>query len=61
MAIKKVKLNYMSAVSRKPPVAKIKVSSEKMEELNRAVKEKIRQNESNYNAWRANLKDDIYR
>lgn len=61
MAIIKKKLNYMPAVSRKPPVAKVKVSSEKMEELNIAVKEKIRQNESNYNAWRANLKDDIYR
>ena len=39
--IKKVKLNYMSAVSHAPPKVKIAVSSAKMEkELDRAIKEK---------------------
>lgn len=45
MAIKKVKLNYMSAVSKTPPVKKIPVSSSRIEELNRAIRQKIRQNE----------------
>lgn len=46
MAIKKVKLNYMSAVSKTPPVEKIPVSSSRMEELDRAIRQKIRQNEA---------------
>lgn len=46
MAIKKVKLNYMSAVSKTPPVKKIPVSSSRMEELDRAIRQKIRQNEA---------------
>ena len=47
---KKVKLNYMHAVSRTPPKAKIKVSSAKMEELNKAIIEKTRQNNAVFNA-----------
>lgn len=46
MAIKRVKLNYMSAVSKTPPVQKIAVSSSRMEELDRAIRKKIRQNEA---------------
>ena len=58
---KKVKLNYMHAVSRTPPKAKIKVSSAKMEELNKAIIEKTRQNNAVFNAARDNLEDDIYK
>lgn len=46
MAIKKVKLNYMSAVSMTAPVEKIPVSSSRMEELDRAIRKKIRHNEA---------------
>ena len=59
--IKKVKLNYMSAVSRTPPKAKIKVSSAKIEELNKAIIEKTRQNNAVFNAARDSLEDDIYK
>ena len=59
--IKKVKLNYMHAVSRTPPKAKIKVSSAKMEELNKAIIEKTRQNNAVFNAARDSLEDDIYK
>lgn len=58
---KKVKLNYMHAVSRTPPKAKIKVSSAKMEELNKAIIEKTRQNNAVFNAARDSLEDDIYK
>ena len=44
MALKKVKLNYMSATTHTEPKAKNKVSSAKMEELDRSIKEKTRQN-----------------
>lgn len=60
MALKKVKLNYMSATTHKEPKAKIKVSSAKMEELDRSIKEKTRQNNSDFNVGRDNLKDNIY-
>ena len=46
MAIKRAKLNYMSAVSQTPPVRTIPVSSGCMEELDRAIRQKIRQNEA---------------
>lgn len=58
---KKVKLNYMHAVSRTPPKAKIKVSSAKIEELNKAIIEKTRQNNAVFNAARDSLEDDIYK
>lgn len=58
---KKVKLNYMHAVSRTPPKVKIKVSSAKMEELNKAIIEKTRQNNAVFNAARDSLEDDIYK
>ena len=48
MALKKVKLNYMSATTHTEPKAKIKISSTKMEELDRAIKEKTRQNNSDF-------------
>jgi len=38
------KLHYMSAVSRTKPVAKIPVNRAKMEELDRSIREKARQN-----------------
>lgn len=46
MAVKKAKLNYMSAVSQTPPVKKIPVPSSHLEELDRAISQKVRQNES---------------
>lgn len=55
--IKKVKLNYMSAVSRTSPKAQIPVSSAKMEELDRAIREKIEHNKSEYNRMRDTLED----
>lgn len=61
MSIKKVSLNYMSAVTKTRPVAKVKVSSAKLEELDYAIKGKIEQNKSSYNLAKENLKDDIYR
>ena len=45
--IKKVKLNYMSAVSRTPPKARIPVSSARMEELDKAIREKTKQIQTN--------------
>lgn len=46
MAIKKVKLNYMSAVSKTQPVETIPVSSSRLEELDCAIRQKIKQNEA---------------
>ena len=57
--IKKVKLNYISAVSHAPPKARIAVSSAKMEELDRAIRKKTSQNTNCFNMVRANFKDDI--
>ena len=57
--IKKVKLNYMSAVSHTPHKARIVVSSAKMEELDRAIREKTSQNTNCFNMARANFKDNI--
>lgn len=57
--IKKVKLNYISAVSHTPPKARIAISSAKMEELDRAIREKTSQNTNCFNMARANFKDDI--
>lgn len=50
----------MSATTHTEPKAKIKVSSTKMEELDRSIKEKARQNNSDFNVGRDNLKDNIY-
>ena len=57
--IKKVKINYMSAVSHTPPKARIPVSSAKMEELDRAIREKTGQNTDYFNMARNNFKDDV--
>ena len=57
--IKKVKLNYISAVSHTPPKAIIPVSSAKMEELDRAIREKTGQNTDYFNMARNNFKDDV--
>ena len=46
MAIKRVKLNYVSVMPYIKPVEKIPVSSSCMEELDRAIRQKIRQNEA---------------
>lgn len=48
MSIKKAKLNYMSAVSNTPPVALVAVPSSHMEELDRAIRQKVRQNEAEH-------------
>ena len=44
MKIKKVKLNYMTAVEKMPPVEKVAVSSSHIEELERDIKQKVFQN-----------------
>ena len=59
MAFKKVKLNYMSATTYTEPKAKIKVSSAKLEELDKSIREKTNQNTDCFNMARANFKDDI--
>lgn len=46
MAIKRVKLNYVSVMPDIKPVEKIPVQSSCMEELDRAIRQKIRQNEA---------------
>lgn len=46
MAIKRAKLNYMPAVPKTPPAGKIVVPSRHMEKLDRAILEKVRQNEA---------------
>lgn len=57
--IKKVGLNYMSAVSRTPPKARIPVSSTCMEELDRTIRQKTKQNTAQFNMARDNFKDDV--
>lgn len=59
MALKKVQLNYMSATTRTEPKAKLKVSSAKMEELDKAIREKTKQNNSDFNFGRDNLKNSL--
>ena len=44
MAIKKVKLNYISAVSKKQPVEKIVVPSNQLETLRRSIRQKTMRN-----------------
>ncbi len=46
MAIKRVKLNYISAVSKTPPAEKVVIPGSHMEELDRTIRQKIRQNEA---------------
>lgn len=46
MALRRVKLNYMSAVPNTPPIGKIAIPSSHMEELDRAIRQKVRQNEA---------------
>lgn len=46
MAIQRVKLNYMSAVSKTPSAGKIVIPSSHMEELDRAIRQKVMQNEA---------------
>ena len=59
--MKKVKLNYMSAVEKTEPVARVKVSSAKMAELDESIRMKIKQNESEYNRARdKNCFDSFY-
>lgn len=57
--IKKVKLNYMSAVSRTPPKARIPVSSACMEELDKTIREKTKKNTDQFNMARDNFQDDV--
>ena len=42
--MERVKLNYVSAVRKTPPVRKVPVSSCKMESLDRSICEKVRAN-----------------
>ena len=60
MSFQKAKLNYMSAVTYTEPKKRIKVSSTKMEELDRDIKEKVEKNKTEFNYGKDNLKDDIY-
>ncbi len=46
MAIKKVKLNCVSAVTKKPPAERIAVPNSHKEALGRSIKQKVRQNEA---------------
>ncbi len=46
MAIKRIKIDYLSAVSKTPPVNRIAVPSSHMEELDRAIRQKVKQNEA---------------
>lgn len=46
MAIKKVKLDYRPSVTKTLPAKKVPVSSSHMEDLDRAIKQKVRQNEA---------------
>lgn len=46
MAIKKVKLNYMPIAPEVHTISKTSVSRSKLEELDIAIKQKIKQNES---------------
>ena len=45
MAIKRIKLNYMPAVSETPPIGKITIPSGHIEALDRVIEQKIRQSE----------------
>ena len=49
----------MSAVSRTPPKARIPVSSARMEELDKAIREKTKQNTDQFNMARENFQDDV--
>lgn len=40
------RLKYMSAVPKTPPVEQVAVSSSHMEEVDKAIREKVRQNEA---------------
>ena len=44
MALKRVKLNYIQVIPNIEPKEKIKVSSAALEELDRAIQEKTKQN-----------------
>ena len=57
--IKRVKLNYMPAVSKTPPVGKITVHSSEMEKLDRSIREKCEQRADLENRARENFKDSI--
>lgn len=46
MAIKKAKLDYRPSVTKILPAEKLPVSSSHMEDLDRAIKQKVRQNEA---------------
>ncbi len=59
--IKRVKLNYVSAVPHTPPVETISIPSKDMEELGRGIKAKIEQNVNLNNKAHENFKDFIVR
>ena len=46
MAIKRVKLDYRPAVVKAPPVEEIEIPSSHMEELDRSIRQKVRQTEA---------------
>lgn len=59
--IKKVKLNYKSAVSHTPPVDRIPVPASHMEELSKSIQQKTKQNADQFNWARENFKYSIVR
>lgn len=46
MAIKRIKINYVSALPEQPPFERINVPNSHKEALGRSIKQKVRQNES---------------
>lgn len=57
--INRVKLNYMPATSYTPAKEKVPVSSARMEELDRAIREKTQQNKDQFNMARDKFKDEV--
>lgn len=57
--IKRVQVNYISAIHRTPPKEKIAISSADMEKLDNAIREKIKQNTSQFNMARDSFNDDV--
>ena len=59
MALKRVKLNYIQLIPNIEPKEKIKVSSAALEELDRAIQEKTKQNADYFNMVRGTFEDGI--
>lgn len=46
MTVNRVKINYLSAVPKTSPVGRVSVSSSHMEELDKAIRQKVKQNKA---------------